>query len=236
MPDEIDLRDVAADTPADPAAATIEPESSDASEVNLEPDLEQEPTAGEEAGLPEFDLGAPSLSAALEALLLLADEPTPAIQLAEVTGRPEPEVEATLAELAMQYVADGRGIELRRSDSGWRFYTATICRDLITRYVTDGRQSKLSQAALETLAIVAYRQPVSRSQVGAIRGVNPDGVIKTLHARGLIAEASAGPEGGVTTFVTTDYFLDRMGIDSVSELPPIADHLPDLESLDDLID
>lgn len=183
-----------------------------------------------------IELGAPSLAAALEALLLLADEPQPAIMLAEITGRPVVEVEATLAELSMQYLADGRGIELRRLDAGWRFYTATVCRDLITRYVTDGRQSKLSQAALETLAIIAYRQPVSRAQVGAIRGVNPDGVMKTLQARGLIAEATDEGESSLTRFVTTDYFLDRMGMDSLSELPPIADHLPDFGSLDDLIE
>ncbi len=197
-------------------------------------DLRDDPAPDVPAEVP---LGAPTLSAALEALLLLADEPQPAVTLAEVTGRPEAEVEQTLAELAMAYLADRRGIELRRGDSGWRFYTATTCRDLITRYVTDGRQAKLSQAALETLAIIAYRQPVSRSQVGAVRGVNPDGVIKTLQARGLISEATAdeGP-GGVTRFITTDYFLDRMGLDSLTELPPIADHLPDLGSLDDLID
>ncbi len=186
--------------------------------------------------LPPFELGAPTLSCALEALLLLADEPQPARTLAEVTGRPEVEVEEALAELAMHYLADQRGFELRRVDTGWRLYTAAICRDLITRYVTDGRQSRLSQAALETLAIVAYRQPVSRSQVGAVRGVNPDGVIKTLQARGLISEATVEGDVGVTKFVTTDYFLDRMGLDSLSELPPIADHLPDLASLDELID
>ncbi len=180
------------------------------------------------------ELGAPSLAAALEALLLLADEPQPALLLAEITARPEAEVEEQLATLAMQYLADERGIELRRTDSGWRFYTATSCRELITRYVTDGRQARLSQAALETLSIIAYRQPVSRSQVGAVRGVNPDGVIKTLQARGLIAEATQ--DTGVTKFVTTDYFLDRMGLDSLTELPPIADHLPDLGSLDELID
>lgn len=183
---------------------------------------------------PLLELGAPSLAAALEALLLLADEPQPALVLAEITGRPEAEVEEQLATLAMQYLADERGIELRRTDSGWRLYTATACRELITRYVTDGRQARLSQAALETLSIIAYRQPVSRSQVGAVRGVNPDGVIKTLQARGLIAEATQ--DTGVTKFVTTDYFLDRMGLDSLSELPPIADHLPDLGSLDELID
>ena len=214
MTDVIDLRD---DREADAEEA---PET--------QTDAQEDP--------PPVELGAPTLSAALEALLLLADEPRPALHLAEITGRPEAEVEQTLAELAMQYLADGRGIELRRVDAGWRFYTAASCRELITRYVTDGRQSRLSQAALETLAIIAYRQPVTRSQVGAIRGVNPDGVIKTLHARGLITEFTAEDEpGGVTRFVTTDYFLDRMGLDSLTELPPIADHLPDLGSLDDLL-
>lgn len=215
MSDVIDLRD------------------GDGETAGADPAVETEPTQSE---LPPVDLGAPSLSAALEALLLLADEPRPAVHLAEVTGRPEAEVEQSLAELAMQYLADGRGIELRRVDAGWRFYTAASCRELITRYVTDGRQSRLSQAALETLAIIAYRQPVTRSQVGAIRGVNPDGVIKTLQARGLITEFTAEDEpGGVTRFVTTDYFLDRMGLDSLTELPPIADHLPDLGSLDELV-
>lgn len=182
------------------------------------------------------DLGAPSLAAALEALLLLADEPQPARLLAEITGRPEAEVETTLAELAMQYLAQERGIDLRRVDAGWRFYTAAACQDLITRYVTDGRQARLSQAALETLAIVAYRQPVTRAQIGAVRGVNPDGVIKTLAARGLIEEATGTEHSAATHFVTTPYFLDRMGLASLEELPPIADHLPDLTALDELLD
>lgn len=182
------------------------------------------------------DLGAPSLTAALEALLLLADEPQLPMTLAEITGRPELEVEATLAELSVQYLAQGRGIELRRVDTGWRFYTAESCRELVTRYVTDGRQARLSQAALETLAIVAYRQPVTRAQVGAVRGVNADGVIKTLMARGLIEEAGGDEHSIATHFVTTPYFLDRMGMASLAELPLIADHLPDLSALDELID
>lgn len=190
-------------------------------------------TPGEDS-LEAQPLGAPSLAAALEALLLLADEPQPAVVLAEVTGRPEGEIEQELAQLALRYLTEERGIELRRVDTGWRFYTAASCRELITRYVTDGRQSRLSPAALETLAIVAYRQPVTRSQVGAVRGVSPDGVLKTLQSRGLIAEASQ--DAGITHFVTTAYFLDRMGLDSLDDLPPIADHLPDLASLDDLVD
>lgn len=180
-------------------------------------------------------LGAPTLAAGLEALLLLADEPRPAADLAEITGADETEVEATLAELSVSYLAAGRGIELRRVDTGWRYYTAASCQDLITRYVTDGRQARLSQAALEALAIVAYRQPVTRAQVGAIRGVNSDGVLKTLAARGLITETDPGA-GGAAHFVTTASFLDRMGLASLSELPPIAEHLPELGSLDELLD
>lgn len=180
------------------------------------------------------ELGAPSLAAALEALLLISEEPLTPLALAELVGKPQPEVEQQLLDLAEQYVSEGRGFELRDTDAGWRFYTSAQCQDLVTRFVTDGRQAKLSQAALETLAIVAYRQPVTRSQVGAVRGVNPDGVLKTLVARGLIEESAE--QDAITHFETTTYFLDRMGIASLSELPPIAEHLPDLDSLDDLLD
>ena len=179
-------------------------------------------------------LGAPSLAAALEALLLLSEEPLTPLSLAELVGRPMQEVEQQLHELADEYREQQRGFELRNTDSGWRFYTAAECRELVTRFVTDGRQAKLSQAALETLAIVAYRQPVTRSQVGAVRGVNPDGVLKTLVARGLITETIT--EGVAAEFTTTPYFLDRMGMASLAELPPIADHLPNLDSLDELLD
>ncbi len=179
-------------------------------------------------------MGAPSLAAALEALLLISEEPLTPLALAELVGKPQPEVEQQLLDLAEQYVSEGRGFELRDTDAGWRFYTSAQCQDLVTRFVTDGRQAKLSQAALETLAIVAYRQPVTRSQVGAVRGVNPDGVLKTLVARGLIEESAE--QDAITHFETTTYFLDRMGIASLAELPPIAEHLPDLDSLDDLLD
>ena len=179
-------------------------------------------------------LGAPSLSAALEALLLLSEEPLTPLALAELVVRPVDEVEQQLHDLAAEYVEQQRGFELRNTDSGWRFYTAAECRELVTRFVTDGRQARLSQAALETLAIVAYRQPVTRSQVGAVRGVNPDGVLKTLIARGLVTETAT--DGMAAEFTTTPYFLDRMGMASLSELPPIADHLPSLDSLDELLD
>lgn len=194
-----------------------------------EPQSDPDPAADAEP-----ELGAPTLAAALEALLLLSEEPHTPLSLAEIVRRPQAEVEDQLHRLAQEYLEQGRGFELRQTDTGWRFYTSAQCRDLVTRFVTDGRQSKLSQAALETLAIVAYRQPVTRSQVGAVRGVNPDGVIKTLQARGLIAEVTE--DGAVAHFVTTPYFLDRMGLSSLAELPPIAQHLPELDSLDDILD
>jgi len=193
-------------------------------EIAVEPDI-SEPT-----------LGAPTLAAALEALLLITDEPMTSISLAEITATPEAEIVVQLTELALGYRAQGRGFELRQVSAGWRFYTAIECRDLVTRYVTDGRQSKLSQAALETLAIVAYRQPVTRNQVGAVRGVNADGVLKTLQSRGLINQDVEDADGAAAHFVTTDYFLDRMGLASLDELPPIADHLPDFGALDEFLD
>lgn len=178
----------------------------------------------------------PPLAACLEALLLLSDEPLGSVVLAEATRRPEPEVIGELRRLSDEYRSQGRGFELRQVDGSWRFYTSDTCREAVTRFVTDGRQAKLTQAALETLAIVAYRQPASRAQVGAIRGVNCDGVIRTLVSRGLIAEVGEDFTTGASRFGTTTHFLDRMGIGSVDELPPIADHLPDLDALDGFLD
>lgn len=182
------------------------------------------------------DLGAPSLAAAIEALLLMAAEPMSPESLAIVCRRPVPEVIGTLHALAGQYRAEGRGFDLRDVDGCWRYYTSIECADLVTRFVTDGRQARLSKAALETLAIIAYRQPVGRSHVASVRGVNADGVIRTLLTRGLVTEISEDPATGAVLFGTTTHFLDRMGLSSVAELPPIADRLPDIDSLDVLID
>ena len=182
------------------------------------------------------ELGAPTLAAALEALLLMADDPMSPESLAIVCERPVPDIIGTLHALAGQYRADGRGFELRDVDGAWRYYTSIECADLVTRFVTDGRQARLSKAALETLAIIAYRQPVGRSHVASVRGVNADGVIRTLLTRGLVTEISEDPATGAVLFGTTTHFLDRMGLSSVTELPPIAERLPDLASLDALID
>ncbi|HKN45065.1 MAG TPA: SMC-Scp complex subunit ScpB, partial [Propionibacteriaceae bacterium] len=125
-----------------------------------------------------------NVAGALEALLLLASEPVTEFELAQAVGAPESVVAATLAELVAFYAETGRGFELRQVGGGWRYYTREEYADLISRYVVEGQQSKLSQAALETLAVVAYTQPISRARVSAVRGVNVDGVIRTLMARG----------------------------------------------------
>jgi segregation and condensation protein B len=181
-------------------------------------------------------LGAPTLEAALEALLLLTDEPLTARDLAQITRRPETEVHSTLKDLARQYTEQGRGFDLREVAGGWRFYTRAECSPLIERWVIDGQQARLTQAALETLAVIAYRQPVTRGRVSAVRGVNIDGVIKTLLTRGLIEEAGTEHESGAIFYKTTSFFLERMGIASLEDLPPLAEHLPDLADLDAVLE
>jgi segregation and condensation protein B len=172
------------------------------------------------------------VAGALEALLLLAAEPVTEFELAQAVGVPESVVAETLAELVAFYTETGRGFELRRVGGGWRYYTREEYAELITRYVTEGQQSKLSQAALETLAVVAYTQPISRGRVSAVRGVNVDGVMRTLQARGLIEEAGNDQESGAVLFATTSYFLERMGLQSLDDLPPLAPQLPEVEELE----
>jgi segregation and condensation protein B len=173
-----------------------------------------------------------NVAGALEALLLLAAEPVTEFELAQAVGAPESVVAETLAELVAFYEETGRGFELRQVAGGWRYYTREEHADLIIRYVTEGQQSKLSQAALETLAVVAYTQPISRGRVSAVRGVNVDGVMRTLLARGLIEEAGHDPESGALLFATTSYFLERMGLQSLDDLPPLAPQLPEVEELE----
>jgi segregation and condensation protein B len=173
-----------------------------------------------------------NVAGALEALLLLAAEPVTEFELAQAVGVPESVVAETLAELVAFYEETGRGFELRQVGGGWRYYTREEYADLITRYVVEGQQSKLSQAALETLAVVAYTQPISRSRVSAVRGVNVDGVMRTLLARGLIEEAGHDQESGAVLFATTSYFLERMGLKALEDLPPLAPQLPEVEELE----
>jgi segregation and condensation protein B len=169
--------------------------------------------------------------AALEAVLMVADEPVPAVRLATVLGLPTIEVETLLGAMAQEYRADQRGFELREVGGGWRYWSAAAHADVVSRFVLDGQTARLTQAALETLAVIAYRQPVTRGQVSAVRGVNVDSVVRTLAARGLVSEMGTEPSGAVL-YGTTASFLERMGMSSLDELPPLAPHLPDLEDLE----
>lgn len=174
----------------------------------------------------------PTLSAAIEAVLLVVDEPVADVTLAQVLERPRDEVAAMLRELADDYAAAGRGFELRAVGGGWRLYTSPACATIVEQFVLDGQQARLTQAALETLAVVAYKQPVSRARVSAVRGVNCDGVMRTLVTRGLVEEAGVDAESSATLFCTTSHFLERLGMSSLDELPPLAPYLPDVDEVD----
>jgi segregation and condensation protein B len=176
----------------------------------------------------------PSLNTALEAILMVVDEPVSEVMLAQVTERPTEEVGRALRALASEYDEAERGFELREVAGGWRFYTRASAAAYVERFVLDGQQARLTQAALETLAVVAYRQPVSRARVSAVRGVNVDGVIRTLVSRGLIEEAGHDGEGGAFLYRTTSYFLERLGLRDLDELPDLAPFLPDLAAMDEV--
>ncbi|MGN9780300.1 SMC-Scp complex subunit ScpB [Nonomuraea sp. ZG12] len=185
-------------------------------------------------GTGEGEVEGPGLKAALEAIMLVVDEPVPEVTLAQVLERPTHEVVAALRELSEEYTAAERGFDLRQVAGGWRYYTRADCAQLVERFVRDGQQTRLTQAALETLAVVAYRQPVSRARVAAVRGVNSDGVIRTLVARGLVEEAGSDPESQAVLYRTSSYFLERLGLKDLSELPELAPFLPDdVENLEE---
>lgn len=174
------------------------------------------------------------LRGAVEAVLMVVDEPVDEVSLAEVLRRPVPQVVAVLEGLRDACLSDERGYEIRRLGSGWRVYSRHEFGPVIDRFLLDGRRARLTQAALETLAVIAYRQPVTRAQIGAVRGVNVDGVVRTLVSRGLVEEVGQETEHGAARYGTTDYFLQRMGLDNLDDLPPLAPHLPDLAALTDL--
>lgn len=197
------------------------------------------------------------LAAALEAVLMVADRPVSEFDLSEVLSLPVAQIRATLDSLRAEYdglsesnvvtgagdgsaegptaagraVAVPRGFELRKVGGGWRFYSRAEFAAVVQAFVLEGQSSKLSQAAMETLAVVAYRQPVSRARVSAIRGVNVDGVIRTLVARGLLAEVDRDPISGALLYATTPYFLEKLGLDSLEELPQISPHLPGVDQV-----
>ncbi|OMH37207.1 segregation and condensation protein B [Tersicoccus sp. Bi-70] len=183
--------------------------------------------------------------AALEAVLMVVDEPVGDLDLATALALPVDRVRALLAQLRAEYDGYGpdgtsdlppRGFELRNVAGGWRFFSRSEFAPVVSRFVLEGQTARLTQAALETLAVIAYRQPVSRARVSAIRGVNVDSVVRTLTARGMIEDAGNDPESGALLYRTTSYFLERMGLGSIDELPQIAPHLPGLDALDDYDD
>ena len=173
------------------------------------------------------------LRPSLEALLMVADEPLDPITLASAVGHPVDTVVAGLDALAAEYDEQGRGFELRNVAGGWRYYTREEYAAVVEGFVLDGQQARLTQAALETLAVVAYQQPVSRARVSAIRGVNVDGVMRTLVTRGLVEEAGHDQETTATLYRTSSFFLERIGVTSLADLPPLAPFLPEMGELDD---
>jgi segregation and condensation protein B len=180
-----------------------------------------------------LDVAVAELRPALEAILMVSDEPLGTVRLASVVGHPVEEVDGALAALAAEYTDQGRGFELRQVAGGWRFYSRADFAGVVETFVLEGQQARLTQAALETLSVVAYKQPVSRARVSAIRGVNVDGVMRTLLTRGLVEEAGQDEQSGANLYRTTSYFLERIGITSLDELPELAPYLPDMDDLED---
>ncbi len=200
--------------------------------------IENEITTPEVETLPaevapaSFDLVA--IGRQIEAILMVVDEPVTEITLASVLQVPVDQIVDALEALAPTY--EDRGFTLKAINGGWRFYSHPECSDVVEKFVLDGQQNRLTQAALETLAVIAYRQPISRARVSAIRGVNVEAVMKTLVTRGLVEEYGLENETGAILYKTTSYFLERLGLNALTDLPPLAPHLPDIDGLDEILD
>ncbi|QDQ93252.1 SMC-Scp complex subunit ScpB [Rhodococcus sp. WB9] len=184
----------------------------------------------------EPELSDTELEAVLESLLLIVDSPAGAEQLASATGASVNRVTDVLNRMSAELTARGSGMDLRYAGDGWRLYTRTAYAPYVERLLLDGARSRLTRAALETLAVVAYRQPLTRARISAVRGVNVDGVVRTLLARGLIAEAGVDPDTNATQYSTTELFLERLGLASLADLPALAPLLPDVDLIDDISD
>ncbi len=202
--------------------------------MSEQPDSTQpDPGPVEDAGDDTLDVAVAELRPALEAILMVSDEPLATVRLASVVGHPVEAVEAALEALAGEYAEQGRGFDLRSVAGGWRFYSRPEFAGVVESFVLEGQQARLTRAALETLSVVAYKQPVSRARVSAIRGVNVDGVMRTLLTRGLVEEAGQDELSGANLYRTTSYFLERIGVTSLDELPELAPYLPDMDDLED---
>lgn len=173
---------------------------------------------------------------ALEAVLMVVDEPVAELALASALELPVEDVRSHLEALEAEYAESERGFTLRNIAGGWRMYSRAEFAPVVEKFILDGQQARLTQASLETLAVIAYRQPVSRARVSAVRGVNVDGVVRTLLSRGLIEELDDQGESGAVLYGTTSYFLQRMGLRSIDELPALAPYLPDADVIDELVE
>ncbi|MFK4088831.1 SMC-Scp complex subunit ScpB [Kribbella sp. NPDC020789] len=212
---------------AAPEAGVLGPDGVPGDEDHLPPGQTEVPV-GDEVVIDDD-----TMRRALEAILMVTDEPLPVLTLARAVGRPTGDVAAALGALSAEYTEQGRGFDLREIGGGWRYYTRPEAAAFVERFVLDGQQARLTQAALETLAVVAYKQPVSRARVSAIRGVNVDGVMRTLIARGLVEEAGSDTDSQATLYRTTSYFLERMGMQSLDDLPELAPYLPEMDDIED---
>jgi segregation and condensation protein B len=175
-----------------------------------------------------------TLARSIEAILMVVDEPVTELTLASVLQVTVDQVIDTLEALIPTY--EDRGFTLKAINGGWRFYSHPDYSAAVEKFVLDGQQNRLTQAALETLAVIAYRQPISRARVSAIRGVNVEAVMKTLITRGLVEEYGVENETGAILYKTTSYFLERLGLNALTDLPPLAPHLPDIDGLDEILD
>ena len=177
----------------------------------------------------------PAFKRAIEAVVLVAHDPVEPELLAQLLEQPVASVERWCEELRAEYAAQQRGFELARVAGGFRYQTHPEQTPYVERFVLNDQKARLSGAALETLAIIAYKQPISRGQVASIRGVDPDGVIRTLQARGYIDEVGRDPgPGQATLFGTTPQFLEKLGLDTLDDLPPIAEFIPDADIVEQL--
>ena len=175
------------------------------------------------------------LERSIEAILMVVEEPLSEVVLAQIIERPTEEIVDALLRLSTEYERERRGFELKQISGGWRFYSHPDLAPLVEKFVLDGQQAKLTQAALETLAVIAYRQPISRARVSAIRGVNVEAVMKTLVNRGLVEECGVEHETGAILYSTTSFFLEKLGLNHVSDLPALAPLLPDVDALDEVL-
>lgn len=194
----------------------------------LDPDL----PGPESFDVEQFPGGARST---IEAILMVVDQPVTVLDLADALELELEDVRSILMDLQDEYTEQQRGFSLREINGGWRVYSRSDYAPAVEKFLMGGQQAKLTKASLETLAVIAYRQPISRARVSAVRGVNVDGVVRTLTTRGLITEVGTDGEGGAVLYGTTPFFLQRLGISSLEDLPPLAPYLPDTDIIEELI-